>query len=140
MKKTTFFVRIFDISAFVFTQILSRRAHWMQNLIPRPTSTHTTYFWWALLPPKKRNTWKKCDDDIIIMLFSGISYFWGSRVHQKYAVWLLVGCEIKFHIQRVPTQYTFDRPRYPKNKKYLEKCDDDVIIMFFHVFLVFGVP
>ena len=26
--------------------------------------------------------------------------FWGSEVHQKYAVWVLVGCRIKFHIQR----------------------------------------
>ena len=35
--------------------------------------------------------------------------------------------------------YTFDGPRYPKNKKYLKKCDDDVIITFFKAFLVFGV-
>ena len=35
--------------------------------------------------------------------------------------------------------HTFDGPRYPKNKKYLKKCDDDVIITFFQVFLVFGV-
>ena len=33
--------------------------------------------------------------------------------------------EFKFHIQRVPTLHTFDGPRYPKNKKYLEKLDDD---------------
>ena len=32
----------------------------------------------------------------------------------------LVGCIIKFCIQRVPTWHTFDRPRYPKNKKYLK--------------------
>ena len=62
----------------------------------------------------------------------------------------LVGCGIEFRIQRVPTRHTFDRPRYPKNKKYLKKCDDenkkylkkrddDVIITFFQVFLVFGV-
>ena len=44
----------------------------------------------------------------------------------------LVGCGIKFPNQRVPTQHTFDGPLYPKNKKYLKKCDDDV-------FLVFGV-
>ena len=25
---------------------------------------------------------------------------------------------------------------YPKNKKYLKKCDDDVIITFFQVFLI----
>ena len=32
-------------------------------------------------------------------IFLGISCFWGSRVRQKYAVWVLVGCRIKFHIQ-----------------------------------------
>ena len=55
----------------------------------------------------------------------------------------LVGCRIKFRIQWVPTWHTFDRPHPPKNKKYLKKCDDDVIITFHHhvfqVFLVFGV-
>ena len=40
-KKTTFFVRIFDISPCVFTQISSGRAHWMKNLITHPTSTDT---------------------------------------------------------------------------------------------------
>ena len=43
----------------------------------------------------------------------------------------LVGCGIKFCVQRVPTRHTFDRPRYPKKKKYLKKCDDDIIITFF---------
>ena len=52
----------------------------------------------------------------------------------------LVGCGIKFPIQRVPTWHTFDGPHYPKNKKYLKKWnDDDIIIPFFQVFLVFGV-
>ena len=51
----------------------------------------------------------------------------------------LVGCGIKLRIQRVLTRHTFDGPRYPKNKKYLKKDDDDVIITFFQVFLVFGV-
>ena len=32
----------------------------------------------------------------------------------------LVGCWIKFYIQRVPTRHTFDGPLYPKNKKYLK--------------------
>ena len=41
---------------------------------------------------KTINTWKN--------VFSGISYFWGSGVHQKYAVWVLVSRRIKFHIQR----------------------------------------
>ena len=39
LKKTTFFVRIFDISPCVFTQILIERAHWMRNQIPHPTSS-----------------------------------------------------------------------------------------------------
>ena len=37
------------------------------------------------------------------------------------------------------TLHTFDGPRYPKNKKYLEKRDDDIIIMLFQVFIVLGV-
>ena len=31
IKKTTYFVCIFDISSRVFTQILIGRAHWMRN-------------------------------------------------------------------------------------------------------------
>ena len=46
---------------------------------------------------------------------------------------------IKFCIQRVPTRHTFDGPLYPKNKKYLKKQNDDIIISFFQVFLVFRV-
>ena len=57
----------------------------------------------------------------------------------KFRLGELVGCKIWFRIQRVPTMHTFDGPRYPKNKKYLKKCDDDIIVTFFQVFLVFGV-
>ena len=111
LKKTTFFVRIFDISHCVFSQISIGRARWMRNLILHPTSTHTTFFWWTLLPQKKEipeKMWWWCHHHV----FSGISCFWGSRVRQKYAVWVLVGCGIKFRIQ---------------------------LITFFQVFLVFGV-
>ena len=45
----------------------------------------------------------------------------------------LVGCIIKLCIQRVPTRHTFDGTCYPKNKKYLKKWNDDVIIPFFQV-------
>ena len=51
----------------------------------------------------------------------------------------LVGCGIWFCIQRVPTLHDFDGSCYPKNKKYLKKHHDDVILMFFQSFLVFGV-
>ena len=58
----------------------------------------------------------------------------------KFRVGGLVGCKIKFRIQGVPTLHTFDGPCYPKNKKYPRKRDDDIIIiMFFQVFLIFGV-
>ena len=50
--------------------------------------------------PRNKNYLKKCDDGIIITFFLGISCFWGSMVHQKYVVWVLVGCRIKFHIQQ----------------------------------------
>ena len=98
LKKNTFFVRIFDISHCVFTQISITRAHWMRNLILHPTSTHTAYFWWTLLPQKQEipeKMWWWCHHHI----FSGISCFWGRRVCQKYVVWVLVGCRIKFCIQ-----------------------------------------
>ena len=71
----------------------------MRNLILHPTSTHTTYFWQTSLPQKEEipeKTWWWHHHHI----FSGISCFWGSVVHQKYVVWVLVGCRIKFRIQR----------------------------------------
>ena len=60
LKKTTFFVRVFNISPYVFTQILIGMARWTQNLITHPTSTHTAYFWRTLLPQKQEipeKTW-----------------------------------------------------------------------------------
>ena len=48
---------------------------------------------------KNKKYLKKHDDDVIIT-FSGIYYFWGSGVRQKYAVWVIVGYKIKFRIQR----------------------------------------
>ena len=74
----------------------------------------------------------------MITFFLGISYFWVIGVRQKYALCVLIGCGIKFRIQRVPTRHTFDGPQYQKNKKYLKKCDDDVNIMFFRYYLFLG--
>ena len=51
----------------------------------------------------------------------------------------LIGCKIKFRIQQVPTWHTFDKPRYPKNKKYLKTYDDDIMITLFQVFLIFEI-
>ena len=41
----------------------------------------------------------------------------------KFRSGALVGWEIKFHIQRVPTWHTFGGPHSMKNKKYMKKCD-----------------
>ena len=98
MKKASFCVRIFDISPCVFTQLMSRRAHWMCNLILYPTSTHIAYFQQILLPQKQEipeKMWWWCCHHI----FLGISWFLGSGVHQKYPVWVLIGCGIKFHMK-----------------------------------------
>ena len=97
-KKTTFCVRIFDISPCVFTQISIGRARSIRNSILCPTSMHTAYFWRTVLPQKPEipeKTWWWC----YYHIFSGISCFWGSRVCPKYAVWVLIGCRIKFYIQ-----------------------------------------
>ena len=63
-------------------------------------------------------------------VFSGISCFWGSGVHQKYPVWVLVGCGIEFRIQRalpieiwIKTQWDMLKIRTKKvvffNEKYV---------------------
>ena len=52
-KKIAFCVHIFDISPCVLIQISIGIAHWMWNLIPHPTDTHTTYFLWTSLPQKQ---------------------------------------------------------------------------------------
>lgn len=44
--------RIFNLSLYGLTQILSRRTCWMQNLFLHPMSTHVAYFRWTLLHEK----------------------------------------------------------------------------------------
>ena len=85
-------------------------------------------------PPKENNKiifinfgGRKEKNYFFVCIFNISPYFFRSGE--------LVGCRIKFCIQRVPTRYTFDRPHYPKNTKYLKKCDDDS----FQEFLIFGV-
>ena len=107
MKKTTFFVCIFDISRCVFTQISSGRAHWMQNLIPHPTSTHTAYFWRTSLP----------------YIFSGISCFWGSKVRKKI-------CSVATHWTRNQIPHPTSSPTQNLNKnirRYVENKNTKVV-------------
>ena len=77
-------------------------------------STHLAHFWQTPLPQKQEIPEKM--------------EWWLPVFLLKFRSGELVGCGIKFHIQRVPTRHTFDEPRYPKKKKYLKKHDDDVII------------
>ena len=98
MKKIPFSAHIFNLSSKVFTQILSRSICWMKNLISHPRSTHVAYFRWVLLHEK----WEihgKCDCNHVFLCISNFSY---SRVHRKYATWVLLGWGIKFCIQWVP--------------------------------------
>ena len=47
--------------------------------------------------------------------------------------------ELNSAYNEYPLGIFFNRDLYPKNKKYLKKRDDDIIITFFQVFLSFGV-
>ena len=49
----------------------------------------------------------------------------------------LIGCGIQFFIKWVPTWHTFGGPHSMKNEKYMKKRGVDIIIMIFHVFLIF---
>ena len=46
----------------------------------------------------------------------------------KFQLRELVGYGIWLCMQRVPTLHTFDGPCYPKNKKYLKKGDDGILV------------
>ena len=70
-------------------------------------------------------------------LFVFLTYFPGFLL--KFRSRELVVCGTKFSIQRVPTRHTFNGPRYLKNKKYLKKRDDDIMIMFFSGISFLGV-
>ena len=58
--------------------------------------------------------------------FSVISCFWGGGVHQKYVVWVLVGCRIKFHIQRaLPIEF------WVKTQGDMSKIRTQKVVFFF---------
>ena len=86
-----------NLSPKCFNQISSGSTRWMQNLIPHPNITHVSYFWWTLLHEK----WEIHEKRDCNHVFSCIFHFSHSRVHQKYATWVLLGWRIKFCIQWV---------------------------------------
>ena len=72
--------------------------------------------------PKTRNTWKKkwwwCHHHI----FSGISCFWGSKVHQKYTMWVLV----EFCIQQA-----LSLKIWVKKQRDMSKIRTQKVVFFF---------
>ena len=104
MKKATFFCSYFQHISLCFYSNFERES----SLDAELNSTSNEYPLWILLmypsTPKARNTWKmwwRCQHHV----FLGISCFCGRGVCQKYSLWVLVGCGIKFYIQRsVPSK------------------------------------
>ena len=89
-------------------------------------STHLAYFWWTPLHEKQEiheKTWCWCQHHI----FSCISCFSRRGVHQKYAKWVIVGCEIEFPIQLMLPIKIWVKPHGDKLKIRVEK----VLYFFF---------
>ena len=100
IKKTTFFLLYFRHISLCFYSNFDRESSLDAEFYSASNKYPHCILLTDLATPKTRNTWKKRDDDVIITFFSGISCFWGRGVHQKYAVWVLVGCRIIFPIQK----------------------------------------
>ena len=101
----------------------------MGNSILHPTSTHLAYFWWTILH-EKQEIHEKCDVDVIITFFPCISCFSWSRVRQKYAKWVLVGCRIEFPIQWVLLIEIWVKPDGDKLKIWVEKVVFSLVYFF----------
>ena len=108
-------------------KISSRSTHWMQNLIRHPRSTHFSYFQWTFLY-EKWEIHEKCEQS----RFLCISHVLCSRVHRKYATWVLLGWGLKFRIQRVLTLEIWVKILGDKLKIRVEK-----VVLLFYYFLIF---
>ena len=74
---------------------------------------------------QKQEIPKKRDDDIIITFFQVFLFFLGSRVYQKYVMWVLVGCGIEFCIQRALLIEI-----WVKTKGYMSKIQTKEVVLF----------
>ena len=101
----------------------------MQNLIPHPRSTHVAYFWWTLL----NENWEIHEKRDCNHIFSCISHFSHSMLHQKYATWVLLGWGIKIFIQRVIPLKIWVKTLGDKLKLQVEK-----VFLLFYYFLIFS--
>ena len=100
----------------------------MKNLIPHPRSTHVAYFQWTLLHEK----WEIHEKRDCNHVFLCISNFSCSRVHRKYATWVLLGWRIIFCIQQVLSLEIWVKNLGDKLKIWVEKVD-----LLFYYFLIF---
>ena len=94
--------------------------------ILHPTSTHLAYFCWTLLHEKQEiheKTWCWCHHHI----FSCISWFLWSEIHQKYAKCILIGFKIEFSIRQMLPIEIWIKPHGDKFKIWVEK----VVFLFF---------
>ena len=108
----------------------------MWNLILHPMNTHSAYFWWTPPPQKQEISEKMWWLHHHHIFFPVISCFWGSKVHQKNAVWVLVGFGIKFCIQRalpieiwVKTQWDMTKIRTKKVVFFYDKYVNSTIMV-----------
>ena len=100
----------------------------MHNLFPHPRIAHVSYFRWSPLH-EKWEIHEKCDCNHV---FSCISHFSCSRVHWKYATWVLLARGIKFCIQQVLPLKIWVKTLWDKLKIQVEK-----IVLLFYYFLIF---
>ena len=114
--KKLFFVHIFDISPMFLLKFWSReligciiwvptrhtfdgprypktRNTWKNVMMTSSSHFSGIYFFWVAEPVKSMPSGYSLDAEFN-STSSGIYCFWGSRVRQKYAEWVLVGCGI----------------------------------------------
>ena len=100
----------------------------MKILILQPRITHVAYFRWTLLHEK----WEIHEKRDCNHVFLCISHFSCSKVHQKYATWVLLGWGIKFFIQWVLPLEIWVKNLGDKLKIQVEK-----VVLLFYYFLIF---
>ena len=85
-------------------------------------------------PRKTRNRWK----NVMMMssshfhhhVFSCISCFSWSKVHQTYVKWVLIGCRIEFPIQKVLLIEIWEKTHGDKFKIWIEKVVFSLVYFF----------
>ena len=125
-KKTTFLCSYFRHISLCFYSNSKRESSLDAEFNSAYNEYHTAYFNWRTLLPQKQEIPEKMWWWHHHHIFLGISCFWGSGVHQKYAVWVLFGCGIKFCIQRaLPIEI------WVKTQGDMSKIQTQKVVFFF---------